>query len=225
MLCLYEQFSQCASSLSKHPAGPAVDAPDLRISLFANTTNPCYSDTVDLICRYPGVIDQDRYSVNTPSWRMNETPLYHDGDVFNLTTINQTASRFRVRIDPATFTGDPVIFTCYLHLNGGEEESNITVVDPQGVCVWFILLVNVPFSLLYNNRVFNFRNQYMFITAHTDNGQSTQQHMQLRLICTHQWLLYVLLTVLHCVAQCRVPSCQLQNLYSIYVHAILLLTI
>ena len=76
---------------------------------------------------------QARYSVNTPSWRMNGEAFFAGGDV--LKHINETASGLRVRIDPAAFTGDPVSFTCYLHLNSGGEDNASTVVDPQGVCV------------------------------------------------------------------------------------------
>ena len=109
--------------------------------VFLSTTNPtpCYNDSVDLICHYPDVMErvneQLRYTATTDSWRMNGQPLFLDGDVFTQISINQTASELRVRIDPATFTGDPVSFTCYLPLTGGGEDSASTVVDPQGTCV------------------------------------------------------------------------------------------
>ena len=79
---------------------------------------------------------QLRYTASTASWRMNGKIIFPDGDVFTQRTINQTASRLGVRIDPATFTGDPVSFTCYLPLTGGGEDSASTVVDPLGVCVF-----------------------------------------------------------------------------------------
>ena len=110
--------------------------------MFLSTTNPtpCYNDTVDFICNYPAMMErvngQMRYIVPTSNWRVNGQTLFLDGDVFTQTSINQTASRFKVRIDPATFTGDPVSFTCYLPLTGGGEDSASTVVDPLGVCVF-----------------------------------------------------------------------------------------
>ena len=116
--------------------------------MFLSTTNPtpCYNDIVDLICHYPDLTErvngQLRYTVATASWRENGK-IFVIEDVFSLGTINQTASRLRVRIDPATFTGDPVSFTCYLPLNGGGEDSADTVVDPQGVCVPDICMFNL----------------------------------------------------------------------------------
>ena len=106
--------------------------------VFLSITNPtpCYNDTVDLICNYPALMErvngQMRYIVPTSNWRVNGQTLFLDGDVFTQTSINQTTSRFKVRIDPATFTGDPVSFTCYLPLTGGGEDNASTVVDPQG---------------------------------------------------------------------------------------------
>ena len=103
--------------------------------VFLSSTNPtpCYNDTVDLICHYPDLMErvngQLRYTATTATWRMNGQTLFPDGDVFTQTSINQTASRLKVRIDPATFTGDPVSFTCYLPLTGGGEDSASTVVD------------------------------------------------------------------------------------------------
>ena len=96
-----------------------------------------YNNTVDLICYYPDVMKrvngQPRYLVTTPSWRVNGEYVFPDEDVLDQRPINQTASRLRVRIDPANFTGDPVNFTCYLPLTSGGEDSASTVVDPQGM--------------------------------------------------------------------------------------------
>ena len=76
---------------------------------------------------------QPRYAAPTASYRVNGIFVFPDEDVFDQTIINQTANRLRVRIDPANFTGDPVSFTCFLPLFGGEEESSNTIfVDPQG---------------------------------------------------------------------------------------------
>ena len=104
-----------------------------RVFLSSNNPTPCYNNTVDLICHYPDVMErvngQPRYTVTTPSWRVNGERFFPDEDVFS---VNQTASRLRVRIDPANFTGDPVNFTCYLPLTSGGEDNASTVVDPQG---------------------------------------------------------------------------------------------
>ena len=75
---------------------------------------------------------QFKYNSSSPSWRANGEPIFPDGDVVAPTALNQTASRLRVRINPAIFTGDPVNFTCYLPLTSGGEDSASTVVDPQG---------------------------------------------------------------------------------------------
>ena len=77
-------------------------------------------------------MERARYNVTAPSWRVNGELLFPDQDVFDQKAINQTATRLRVRIDPANFTGDPVSFTCYLLLTGGGEDSASKVVDPQG---------------------------------------------------------------------------------------------
>ena len=107
--------------------------------LSSNNPTPCYNNTVDLICYYPDVIEsvngQPRYSVTIPSWRLNGDLLFPDEGVFDLQIVNQTASRLRVRVDPANFTGDPVSFTCFLPLTSGGEDSASTVVDPQGVLI------------------------------------------------------------------------------------------
>ena len=107
-----------------------------RVFLSSNNPTPSHHDTVDLICHYPDVMEsvngQPRHVVTTPSWRVNEEYVFPDEDVFDQRPINQTASRLRVRIDPANFTGDPVSFTCYLPLTSGGEDSASTVVDPQG---------------------------------------------------------------------------------------------
>ena len=76
---------------------------------------------------------QPRYIVPTASYRVNGLFVFPDEDVFDQISLNQTASRLRVRIDPANFTGDPVSFTCLLPLTGGGEDSNSTLVDPQGI--------------------------------------------------------------------------------------------
>ena len=108
-----------------------------RVFLSSNNPTPCYNNTVDLICYYPDVMERvngtPRYSVPTTSWRMNGEFILDDEDVFDQRPPNQTASRLRVRIDPAIFTGDPVSFTCYLPLTSGGEDSASTVVVPQGV--------------------------------------------------------------------------------------------
>ena len=107
------------------------------VLLSLNNPTPCYNDTVDLICYYPHVMErvygQFKYTVIAASWRVNGERLFPDEDVFDLQNVNQTASRLRVRIDPANFTGDPVSFTCYLPLTSGGEDSASTVVDPQGI--------------------------------------------------------------------------------------------
>ena len=79
------------------------------------------------------VYGQFKYTVIAASWREDGERLFPDEDVFDLQNVNQTASRLRVRIDPANFTGDPVSFTCYLPLTSGGEDSASTVVDPQGI--------------------------------------------------------------------------------------------
>ena len=113
-----------------------------RVFLSSNTTTPCFGDTVDLICYYPDVTmrvnGKPKYIVGTASWRMNGKLLFPAADVYNQDIFNQTSSRLRVRIDPANFTGDPVSFTCFLHLTGGGEDSASTVVDPQGTLQIFI---------------------------------------------------------------------------------------
>ena len=107
--------------------------------MFLSSNNPtsCYNSTVDFICYYPDVKErvngQPKYLVTTASWRVNGKTIFPDEDVFDQRPINQTASRLRVRIDPANFTGDPVSFTCYLPLTSGGEDSASTVVDPQGI--------------------------------------------------------------------------------------------
>ena len=75
---------------------------------------------------------QPRYIVTIPSWRMNGKRLFPDEDILDVVIINETASRLRVRIDPANFTGDSLSFTCFLPLTGGGEDSATTVVDPEG---------------------------------------------------------------------------------------------
>ena len=107
-----------------------------RVFLSSDNPTPCYNNTVDLICYYPDVMErvngQPRYIVTTASWTVNGELLFPDEDVFDQQIVNQTASRLRVRIDPAIFTGDPVSFTCYLPLRSGGEDNASTVVDPQG---------------------------------------------------------------------------------------------
>ena len=107
-----------------------------QVFLSSNNLTPCFGDTVDLICHYPDVMEmvngQPRYAVPIASYRMNGEWVFPDEDVFDQILINQTASILRVRIDPAIFTGDSVFFTCFLPLTGGGEDSNSTVVDPQG---------------------------------------------------------------------------------------------
>ena len=108
------------------------------VFLSSNNPTPCYNDTIDLICHYPNVMDrvngEYKYTAFVASWREDGKLLYPDEDVYSQSARNQTASRLRVRIDPAIFTGDPVSFTCYLPLtSGGEDTSNSTVVDPQGI--------------------------------------------------------------------------------------------
>ena len=76
---------------------------------------------------------QPRYLGTTAGYRMNGENIFPEEDVFDQRSINQTANRLRVRIDPANFTGDPIIFTCFLPLfGGGEDSSNIIFVGPQG---------------------------------------------------------------------------------------------
>ena len=76
---------------------------------------------------------QRRYLGTTASYRMNGEDIFPDEDVFDQGPLNHTASRLRVRINPANFTGDPVFFTCFLPLTGGGEDSSVTrMVDPQG---------------------------------------------------------------------------------------------
>ena len=108
-----------------------------RVFLSSNNLTPCYNNTVDLICYYPDVMEevggQFKYTATTASWREDGQRIFPDEDVFDLQNVNQTASRLRVRIDPANFTGDPVSFTCYLPLTSGGEDSASRVVDPQGI--------------------------------------------------------------------------------------------
>ena len=108
-----------------------------RVFLSSNNPTPCYNNTVDLICYYPDVMErvngQPRYSVPTANWRRNGEFIFTDKDGYDQRRLNQTASRLRVRVDPANFTGDPVSFTCYLPLTSGGEDIASTVVDPQGV--------------------------------------------------------------------------------------------
>ena len=78
---------------------------------------------------------QLRYISATARYRMNGEVIFPDKDAFDQLQrpFNQTASRLRVRIDPANFTGDPVSFTCLLPLTGGGVDSSVTrMVDPQG---------------------------------------------------------------------------------------------
>ena len=108
-----------------------------RVFLSSNTITPCFGDSVELICYYPNVMEmvngQSRYAAPIASYRVNGVFVFPDEDVFDQTIINQTANRLRVRIDPTNFTGDPIIFTCFLPLfGGGEERSNTIFVDPQG---------------------------------------------------------------------------------------------
>ena len=109
---------------STYPSGAAQ-----RVFLSGSSTNPtpCFGDTVDLICYYPDVMErvngQLRYSATTASYRMNGELVFPDDDVFDQSIINQMASRLRVSIDPATFTGDPVSFTCFLSLTGGGDRG------------------------------------------------------------------------------------------------------
>ena len=108
-----------------------------RVFLSSNNPTPCYNNTVDLICYYPDVMErvngQFKYAAAIAIFRENGKRLFPDEDIFDQRSINQTASRLRVRIDPANFTGDPVSFTCYLPLTSGGEDSASTVVDPQGI--------------------------------------------------------------------------------------------
>ena len=111
-----------------------------RVFLSSNNPTPCYNNTVDLICHYPDVMEmvngQPRYTDTTANWRVNGELIFPIKSLINQTFVNQTASRLRVRIDPANFTGDPVSFTCYLPLTSGGEDSASTVVDPQGIYVY-----------------------------------------------------------------------------------------
>ena len=75
---------------------------------------------------------QPRYTTTTASYRVNGIRLFPDDDVFDQKPINQTATRLRVRIDSANFTGDLVSFTCYLTLTGGGEDNATITIDPQG---------------------------------------------------------------------------------------------
>ena len=106
------------------------------VFLSSNNPTPCFGSTVDLICLYPHVMErvngQLKYTSTTASWRMNKELLFPDDNIFDQRPINQTATRLRVRVDPANFTGDPVSFTCYLSLTSGGEDNVSTVVDPQG---------------------------------------------------------------------------------------------
>ena len=108
-----------------------------RVFLSSNTTTPCFGDTVDLICSYPDVTERVngvyKYTATIPNWRKNGEILYPDEDAFDQDHINMTATRLRVRIDPAIFTGDPVSFTCFLPLTGGGEDRGSTEVDAQGM--------------------------------------------------------------------------------------------
>ena len=108
-----------------------------RVFLSSNNPTPCYNNTVDLICYYPDVMKrvngQPKYTATTASWRMDGRMLYPDGDRLSLRGVNQTASRFTVKMERAFFPGDPVSFTCYLPLTRGGEESATVVVYPQGV--------------------------------------------------------------------------------------------
>ena len=137
-----------------------------RVFLYTNNPTPCYNSTVDLICYYPDVMERvnglPRYIVPIASWRVNGEFIFPDEDVFDQRSINQTATRLRVKIDPANFTGNPVSFTCYLPLTRGGEDSASTVVDPQGVfltsactthvmmcCVVHVLQLKVLYSSTY----------------------------------------------------------------------------
>ena len=128
------------------------------LSSSSSYPTPCFGDTVDLICYFPDVMErvngQRRYIGTTANYRVNGEDIFPDEDVFDQSIINQTASRLRVRIDPAIFTGDPVSFTCFLPLTGGgEESSNTTMVDPQGsnrnaLCIQFQIRCS-RFSIKY----------------------------------------------------------------------------
>ena len=137
--------------------------------MFLSSANPapCYNDTVDLICNCPDLMErvngQLRYTATTPSWRMNGQTLFLNGDVFIQTSINQTASRLEVRIDPVTFTGDPVSFTCYLPLNGGGEDNSSTVVDPQGTFTAFSLNVLVHVAIPKSEVQYHSSLTYLFL--------------------------------------------------------------
>ena len=75
---------------------------------------------------------QPRYIAATASYKRNGLLLFPE-NVFDQRPLNQTASILRVRIDQTNFTGDPVSFSCVLPLTGGgEDSSNIRLVDPQG---------------------------------------------------------------------------------------------
>ena len=130
-----------------------------RVFLYTTTPTPCFGDTINLTCYYPDVMEevngQPKYDAVTASWRMNGELLFPDEDVFNQQVFNQTASRLRVRIDPAIFTGDTVSFTCYLSLTSGGEDSASTVVDPQGI-VNFEHSVLVERCMMYHLVVFMF---------------------------------------------------------------------
>ena len=98
-----------------YPSGAAQ-----RVFLSTDTTTPLFGDTVELICYYPNEMEmvngQPRYTTTTASYRVNGKRLFPDDDVFDQKPNNQTATRLRVRIDSANFTGDLVSFTCYLTL-------------------------------------------------------------------------------------------------------------
>lgn len=97
-------------------------------NLTSNDHTPCFGETVDFICYYPAAPPG-----LTSIWLKNGTRVFPDDDVIDQRSLNLTASRLRVRIDQAVFTGDLVSFTCYLPLaSGGKEISNSIIVDPQG---------------------------------------------------------------------------------------------
>ena len=119
-----------------HDAMYLCTASAQRVFLSSTNPTPCFGDTVDLVCYYPDVMERvngrRRYIATSASYRINEEDIFPDEHVFDKGSLNQTASRLRVRIDPAIFTGDPASFTCFLPLIGGGEDSAATVVDPQG---------------------------------------------------------------------------------------------
>ena len=157
------------------------------VLLSLNNPTPCYNNTVDLICYYPDVMEtvngQRRYTVTLPSWRVNGKDVFPDEDVFDLHTVNQTASRLRVRIDPANFTGDPVSFTCYLPLTSGGEDSASTVVDPQEVYNTHIFSSKVPVWLFQAVYIHVYNKQSTHCVATTHNSMESMLLCRYKCLC------------------------------------------